>query len=170
MEIGLLSLFPSSLPPASCRDIPVYLPKASNKVAHRLIIFNLIEGIELCVLCGPDPPLSTVQNVAESFWSGMVESLRSCTHVFPRCVPLSLNLDPSILAFSLVNLDTRRSVTSLKPSTVPDTLRTALSPGVAVCYTPLHLLPLHSPHLYSSIMSIALLHTQDLGILLASFL
>lgn len=47
LELCIMSMFLSSLPPSSCRDIPIYLPKASNKVAHRLIILTLLEGIIL---------------------------------------------------------------------------------------------------------------------------
>lgn len=44
-ETSLLSLFLCCLPPAACRDIPIYLPKASSKVAHRLVIFTLFDGM-----------------------------------------------------------------------------------------------------------------------------
>ena len=129
LEISLLSLFLSSLPPAFCRDIPVYLPRASNKVAHRLLVFTLLEGIEVSVLCGPEPPMTVVQGLVEGYWSGMAETLRGCSHTFPRCVPLGLNFEPSVLAFCLVNLESCRCLTSLKPSTSPESLRSTLTAG-----------------------------------------
>ena len=129
LEISLLSLFLSSLPPASCRDIPVYLPRASNKVAHRLLVITLLEGIEVSLLCGPEPALTVVQGLVKDYWSGIVETLRGCAHVFPRCVPLGLNFEPSVLAFCLVNLDSCRCLTSLKPSTAPESLQSTLTAG-----------------------------------------
>ena len=44
LELCIISMLLSSLPPSLCRDIPIYLPKASNKVAHRLIVLTLLEG------------------------------------------------------------------------------------------------------------------------------
>ena len=45
LELCVISMLLSSLPPSSCRDIPIYLPKASNKVAHRLVVLTLLEGL-----------------------------------------------------------------------------------------------------------------------------
>lgn len=44
LELSIIAMLLSSLPPSLCRDIPIYLPKASNKVAHRLVVFTLLEG------------------------------------------------------------------------------------------------------------------------------
>ena len=44
LELCVISMLLSSLPPSSCRDIPIFLPKASNKVAHRLVVLTLLEG------------------------------------------------------------------------------------------------------------------------------
>ena len=44
LELSVVTVLLSSLPPSLCRDIPIYLPKASNKTAHRLVVFTLSEG------------------------------------------------------------------------------------------------------------------------------
>lgn len=83
----------------------------------------------MSLLCGPEPALTVVQGLVEDYWSGIMETLRGCAHVFPRCVPLGLNFEPSVLAFCLVNLDSCRCLTSLKPSTAPESLQSTLTAG-----------------------------------------
>ena len=55
----------------SC-DIPIYLPRVSPNVAHRLLIFTLIVGanggMRACVLCGPEPSLTDVQEKLVERW------------------------------------------------------------------------------------------------------
>lgn len=86
-EAVLLPWLVASLPPQAARDYPVYLPHGSPKVSkgggggaeavppvggagpclappctllqvpHRLLTLTLLRGLELCLLCGPRPPL-----------------------------------------------------------------------------------------------------------------
>lgn len=86
-EAVLLPWLVGSLPPQAARDYPVYLPHGSPKVSgggaggagavptvggagpclapprtllqvpHRLLTLTLLRGLELCLLCGPRPPL-----------------------------------------------------------------------------------------------------------------
>ena len=44
LELSLIAMLLTSLPQSSCRDIPIYLPRASSKVPHRLVAFTLLEG------------------------------------------------------------------------------------------------------------------------------
>lgn len=145
LELSLIATLLTSLPPSSCRDIPIYLPRASSKVAHRLVVFTLLEGnhwwtrdqghalcftagIELCVLCDSDPPLPVLQGSIEAYWSLVEHHLKNYCHSFLRCVPFSLKFDPAILAFCLVGLDKSKSLTCLCPSS-PNQTRTALTAG-----------------------------------------
>ena len=84
IEIILLSLFISSLPLAQSYDIPVFLPRASNKVAHRLLAFTLVENVTLVVLCDSEPPLHEVQKLAHQFWSVVRDKLCSLAMTLPR--------------------------------------------------------------------------------------
>lgn len=56
-EAVLLPWLVGSLPPQAARDYPVYLPHGSPTVPHRLLTLTLLRGLELCLLCGPRPPL-----------------------------------------------------------------------------------------------------------------
>eukprot|EP00074_Homo_sapiens_P102740 XP_016882812.1 protein fuzzy homolog isoform X10 [Homo sapiens] len=57
-EAVLLPWLVGSLPPQTARDYPVYLPHGSPTVPHRLLTLTLLPSLELCLLCGPSPPLS----------------------------------------------------------------------------------------------------------------
>eukprot|EP00731_Ephydatia_muelleri_P006406 Em0003g654a len=116
LEIGLLAHLIASLPPSRCQDIPVYLPRASNKVAHRMLVFSLLEGVHVCVLCDAEPSLRRAQDEVGVYWSGLTERLVRCARN-TSCVPAGVELSSSLLAFCLVNLKSRRCVSSLKPST-----------------------------------------------------
>ena len=84
IEIIVLSLFTSSLPLAQSYDIPVFLPRASNTVAHRLLAFTLVENVTLVVLCNSEPPLTEVQKLAHQFWSVVRDKLCSLAMTLPR--------------------------------------------------------------------------------------
>ena len=85
----------------------------------------------MCVLCNPEPPLAKVQSLLDDYWLPMETNLRNCVHTYPRCVPMSLNFDPAVLAFCLINLETSRCLTSLRPSSLHSqySSRTTLSAG-----------------------------------------
>lgn len=84
-------------------------------------------GVAVSVLCNPEPPLNAVRELLDSYWSPMVTNLRNSTHLYPRNVPFGLNFDPGIVAFCLVNLESRKCLASLKPPTASS--RTTLSAG-----------------------------------------
>lgn len=130
LEISLLAHLITSLPPAPCQDVPVYLPKASNKVAHRMLTFRLLEGVCMCVLCDAEPSLRRAQEEVCTYWSGLTEKLVKCARN-SSCVPAGVDFNPSLLAFCLVNLTAQRCVASLSPCAVGgDTIaNTSLSAG-----------------------------------------
>ena len=43
---------------AIMRDVPVYLPGTSPDTAHRLVVGTLVDGVQVAMLCGPEPGLS----------------------------------------------------------------------------------------------------------------
>lgn len=129
LDSSLLSLLHSSLSAAHCRDLPVFLPVASNSVPHRLLVFTVLEGVDILVLCGAEPSLLAVQKQLHVYWSQLITTLRNAASCYPRCVPLGVTFPPAVLAFCLVNIASQRCLSSLKPSAVSDALSTSLSAG-----------------------------------------
>ena len=106
LEKCLLSTLVHSLTPASSYEISVYLPVASNKTAYRLLIFQLMESIKVAVLCSPEPSLELALSHVVRFWSIVTDDLKSLSHSLPRNLPLSLNMESSVVAFLMLNLET----------------------------------------------------------------
>ncbi|XP_075954390.1 protein fuzzy homolog [Anarhichas minor] len=119
-EVVLLSALMRSLSAsgsASC-DYPVFLPKGSPTVAHRLLRFQLLPGADVCVLCGPTPSLHRAESgLVGSFWTPLVETLRDCLAIGERCLPGSVSMRPDVLAVLLINREARRSVSFVRTST-----------------------------------------------------
>ena len=88
-------------------------------------------GVELCVLCDSDPPLPVLQENVEAYWLSVEHQLRNSCLAYPRCLSLSLKFDQSILALCLVNLDKRKSLTCLSPSSSSQSRTTLLTAGEA---------------------------------------
>uniref|UniRef100_H2Z6H7 FUZ/MON1/HPS1 first Longin domain-containing protein n=1 Tax=Ciona savignyi TaxID=51511 RepID=H2Z6H7_CIOSA len=69
LELALLGRLIGTLSSSvtSC-DIPIYLPHSSPNIPHRLLVFTLVSGVgaksgvRACVLCGPEPSLTQVQD------------------------------------------------------------------------------------------------------------
>nr|XP_046177944.1 protein fuzzy homolog [Oncorhynchus gorbuscha] len=116
-EVVLLSVLTRSLSlsgSASC-DTPVFLPQGSPTVAHRLLRFQLLPGVDVCVLCGPSPTLHRAESeLVGCFWSPLLEALRGSLAVGERCLPGSVTLRPDVLALLLINRESRRSVSCVK--------------------------------------------------------
>lgn len=116
-EVVLLSALIRSLSAsgsASC-DYPIFLPHGSPTVAHRLLRFQLLPGADVCVLCGPTPSLHGAETgLVGRFWSPLVETLRECLAVGERYLPGSVSLRPDVLAFLLINRETRRAVSCVR--------------------------------------------------------
>ncbi|XP_078347527.1 protein fuzzy homolog [Oculina patagonica] len=130
LETVLLSFLVRSLPACSCRDIPVYLPYGSPKVPHRLLTFQLIEGVEVCVICGPKPSLQDTQTkFLDQYWRLAVDTLKSSRRSHPRNLPGDMVLDSGILGFVLVNTDERKCLSSVHPSGVLTGVDQGNAPG-----------------------------------------
>ncbi|CAN9502931.1 unnamed protein product [Ophioblennius macclurei] len=116
-EVILLSAFIRTLSSSgsvSC-DYPVFLPQGSPTVAHRLLRFQLLPGVDVCVLCGPTPSLHGAEAwLVGRFWSPLVETLRECVALGERCLPGSVTLRPDVLALLLINRETRRSISCVQ--------------------------------------------------------
>uniref|UniRef100_A0A7M4G1B4 Fuzzy planar cell polarity protein n=1 Tax=Crocodylus porosus TaxID=8502 RepID=A0A7M4G1B4_CROPO len=109
-EVNLLAWLVGSLLPSTTRDYPVYLPQGSPMVPHRLLTFQLLPGLDICLLCGPSPSLEAVETeLVPRFWKPLLEPLRACAR------PPSVPLHPGVLAFLLINHEQKRSLSAVLP-------------------------------------------------------
>ncbi|XP_041497716.1 protein fuzzy homolog isoform X1 [Microtus oregoni] len=116
-EAVLLPWLVASLPPQAARDYPVYLPHGSPKVPHRLLTLTLLRGLELCLLCGPRPPLGQLDpQLLERWWQPLLEPLRACLPLGPRALPEGFPLHSDILGLLLLHLELRRCLFTVAPS------------------------------------------------------
>ncbi|XP_030051285.1 protein fuzzy homolog isoform X2 [Microcaecilia unicolor] len=108
-EVMLLTWLVASLAPRSSRDYPVYLPHGSPTVPHRLLTFQLVPGVDVCVLCGPSPSLHKVETeLVEVFWKPLLEPVKACLRVQLRSFPASIPLHQGILGLLLIKQDQNR--------------------------------------------------------------
>ncbi|KAL5006266.1 hypothetical protein ScPMuIL_015072 [Solemya velum] len=114
-QILLAALIKSSAV-CSARDIPIFLPDGSPKVPHRLMSFQLMKNIIVCVICGPTPSLATLEPEVTRFWKSSYDSLKSLSQLHPRNFPNSITVDSNILGFLLVNTEINRCLSSIQPS------------------------------------------------------
>lgn len=116
-EAVLLPWLVGSLPPQAARDYPVYLPHGSPTVPHRLLTLTLLPGLELCLVCGPRPPLSQLDpQFLERWWQPMLDPLRACLPLGPRALPAGFPLHTDILGLLLLHLELKRCLFTVEPS------------------------------------------------------
>ncbi|XP_004597028.2 protein fuzzy homolog isoform X1 [Ochotona princeps] len=115
-EAVLLPWMVGSLPPQATRDYPVYLPHGSPTVPHRLLTLTLLPGLQLCLLCGPRPPLSQLDpQMLERWWQPLLDSLRACLPLGPRALPEGFPLHTDILGLLLLHLELKRCLFTVEP-------------------------------------------------------
>ncbi|XP_024624125.1 protein fuzzy homolog isoform X2 [Neophocaena asiaeorientalis asiaeorientalis] len=136
-EAVLLPWLVGSLPPQAARDYPVYLPHGSPtaglamrrggapasplcglpQVPHRLLTLTLLPGLELCLLCGPRPPLSQLDaQLLERWWQPLLDPLRACLPLGSRALPAGFPLHTDILGLLLLHLELKRCLFTVEPS------------------------------------------------------
>uniref|UniRef100_A0A8C4SLP5 Fuzzy planar cell polarity protein n=1 Tax=Erpetoichthys calabaricus TaxID=27687 RepID=A0A8C4SLP5_ERPCA len=114
-EVVLLSFLVRSLGGSSSRDYPVFLPQGSPNVPHRLLCFQLLAGVDVCVLCGPTPSLQKVEReLVCRFWSPLIDCLRICVRLKGRCFPGTVSIPQGILGLLLINRDNSRALCSIQ--------------------------------------------------------
>ncbi|XP_036359044.1 protein fuzzy homolog [Octopus sinensis] len=87
-------------------------------VPYRLLIFNLIKDVEVCLLCGSSPTLGKLEKEITRFWKPALDTLKSVRQVFPRNFQITSSIDPNILGFLLLNNETHRCLSTV--SLVPE--------------------------------------------------
>ncbi|XP_007463451.1 PREDICTED: protein fuzzy homolog isoform X2 [Lipotes vexillifer] len=117
-EAVLLPWLVGSLPPQAARDYPVYLPHGSPTVPHRLLTLTLLPDLELCLLCGPRPPLSQLGplQLLERWWQPLLDPLRACLPLGSRALPAGFPLHTDILGLLLLHLELKRCLFTVEPS------------------------------------------------------
>ncbi|XP_047646077.1 protein fuzzy homolog isoform X2 [Phacochoerus africanus] len=116
-EAVLLPWLVGSLPPQAARDYPVYLPHGSPTVPHRLLTLTLLPGLELCLLCGPRPPLNQLDaQLLERSWQPLLDPLRACLPLGPRALPGGFPLHVDILGLLLLHLELKRCLFTVELS------------------------------------------------------
>uniref|UniRef100_A0A8C3VZV6 Fuzzy planar cell polarity protein n=1 Tax=Catagonus wagneri TaxID=51154 RepID=A0A8C3VZV6_9CETA len=116
-EAVLLPWLVGSLPPQAARDYPVYLPHGSPTVPHRLLTLTLLPGLELCLLCGPRPPLSQLDaQFLERWWQPLLDPLRACLPLGARALPAGFPLHTDILGLLLLHLELKRCLFTVELS------------------------------------------------------
>jgi len=73
-------------------------------------------GVEICVICGPEPSLSSLHPEIQKLWRPTFESLRSMTRIAPRFISESITLDPNLLGLMLVNTTQNQCLWTVQPS------------------------------------------------------
>ncbi|XP_074242171.1 protein fuzzy homolog isoform X2 [Saimiri boliviensis] len=115
-EAVLLPWLVGSLPPQTARDYPVYLPHGSPTIPHRLLTLTLLPSLELCLLCGPSPPLSQLYpQLLERWWQPLLDPLRACLPLGPRALPSGFPLHADILGLLLLHLELKRCLFTVEP-------------------------------------------------------
>ncbi|XP_062944793.1 protein fuzzy homolog isoform X3 [Cynocephalus volans] len=115
-EAVLLPWLVGSLPPQAARDYPVYLPHGSPTVPHRLLTLTLLPSLELCLLCGPRPPLRQLDpQLLERWWQPLLGPLRTCLPLGPRALPDGFPLHADILGLLLLHLELKRCLFTVEP-------------------------------------------------------
>ncbi|XP_015209679.2 protein fuzzy homolog isoform X6 [Lepisosteus oculatus] len=113
-EVVLLSALVRTLDGTISRDYPVFLPQGSPTVPHRLLCFQLLPGLDVCVLCGPSPSLQKAESeLVVQFWSPVIDTLHGCLALRDRCLPSSVTLQHGILGLLLINRESRRAVSTV---------------------------------------------------------
>ena len=67
-------------------DIPVYLPHTSSRVPHRLVVFCLLQGCQVLLLLGPEPPLSSLLPQVPRYWNVVQDRLDELQTLAPSSI------------------------------------------------------------------------------------
>jgi len=110
-ESILISVLLRSSKCAVCRDIPVIMPSLRNSASsssgpHRCLTFSLLQGAELCMICGPvsETVEPTLQSIEEERIKHEFRKHANLIQKYQRVdVPINLALNPGVLGYVLVH-------------------------------------------------------------------
>lgn len=112
-EKKLLSTFISTLNDSTVSsDVPIFLPYRSPSVPFRLVTIHLLSGVEVSMLCGPNPSITDIEKNSLQIWRPVVETLRLSEKTYPRNFPPAIIIDSNVLGFLLLNITDGKFVMS----------------------------------------------------------
>ncbi|XP_050082425.1 protein fuzzy [Anopheles aquasalis] len=94
------------------QDVPVFLPKKSPSIAYRFISIPLTQGVSICALCGAEPPYDVLQGISQQFWMSELDMLIAAEQNYAKHFPATVELDPHIIGFLLLNREQAKYVMS----------------------------------------------------------
>jgi hypothetical protein len=94
------------------KDTPVFLPHKSPNIAYRLIGITLINGISIGLVCGQRQKYDELEILCQDFWQDSYELLVKAEVANPRNFPQTIEFDPTVLGFLLINRLSRKFVIS----------------------------------------------------------
>ncbi|XP_008843315.1 protein fuzzy homolog isoform X3 [Nannospalax galili] len=99
-----------------CVDCVIPPEGSLLQVPHRLLTLTLLPRLELCLLCGPRPPLSQLEpQLLERWWQPLLDPLRTCLALGARALPDGFPLHGDILGLLLLHLELKRCVFTVEP-------------------------------------------------------
>nr|XP_054396991.1 protein fuzzy homolog isoform X10 [Pongo abelii] len=99
-----------------CVDCVIPPEGSLLQVPHRLLTLTLLPSLELCLLCGPSPPLSQLYpQLLERWWQPLLDPLRACLPLGPRALPSGFRLHTDILGLLLLHLELKRCLFTVEP-------------------------------------------------------
>ncbi|XP_059471177.1 protein fuzzy homolog isoform X1 [Neocloeon triangulifer] len=101
--------------PSVARDIPVFLPDKSPEVPYRLVMSQLMPGVEICTLCGPSPAITEVEAIVNFTWKNCSEVLKGVVDF--KSLPDNLVLDSNVMGLLLVNKEYEKYLLCNEPNT-----------------------------------------------------
>ncbi|XP_067009352.2 protein fuzzy isoform X4 [Anabrus simplex] len=112
------------------------------QVPFRLVTCSLVAGVDVCVLCGPTPPLSEVEHTAIQCWKSALDLIRAAEQCYPRNFPHAIQLDSGVMGLLLVDQDVGKFMLSRNQTHAEgkkdahrfDVLRTFYHQGASMLY------------------------------------
>ncbi|XP_061401650.1 protein fuzzy homolog [Musca vetustissima] len=93
-------------------DVAVYLPKKSPNMAYRFITIPVSSNIVLAVICGTEPPLKSLVELADNVFRSELAMLQKLERYIPSGLSECIELDSSIIAIIIANCRTKKCVFS----------------------------------------------------------
>ncbi|XP_058987184.1 protein fuzzy homolog [Musca domestica] len=93
-------------------DIAVYLPKKSPNMAYRFITIPVSINNILAVICGTEPPLKRLVDLADNVFRNEVTLMQKLEKFIPCGISECIELDSAVIAIIIVNTRSRKYVFS----------------------------------------------------------
>lgn len=81
-------------------------------MAYRFVTMSVSANSVLCVICGAEPSLRNLHDIAENTFRSESNLLHNMERSIPRGLPEHIELDSSIIAITIANIITRKCVFS----------------------------------------------------------